>query len=103
MPSPKEFLREKLDEIMDMLDMKRCKEQMYSLTLEFPTKTIIKAFEPLLYFYIVSEYSMRPYNKRISYRNLVQYKLLQFSNENPPFGRKITKLVRKWDSKNAGN
>lgn len=103
--SIKDFIKnssacDKLDEIMDMLNMKGLKNK-FIFDSEFPTKTIINAFEPLLYFYIVSEYSMRPYNKRISYRNLVQYKLLQFSNENPPFGRKITKSVREWDSKNA--
>jgi len=90
---------EKLDEIMDMLDLKSVKNKC-KFDPDFPTKTIIKAFEPLLYFYIVSEYSMRPYNKRVFYRNLVQYKILQFANENPPFGRKIMKSVRDHDTEN---
>jgi hypothetical protein len=43
---------------------------------------------------------MRPHNKRLSYRNLVQYKLLQFSNENASFGRKIKKSTRMFDMTN---
>jgi len=81
---------DKLNEIMDMLQMKGIKKK-FKFDEEFPPKMIIKAFEPILYFYIVSEYSMRPHNKRILYRDLVHYKLLQFSNENASFGRKIRK------------
>lgn len=83
---------DKLDEIMDMLQMKGIKKK-FKFDEEFPAKIIIKAFEPLLYFYIVSEYSMRPHSKRIFYRDLVHYKLLQFSNENASFGRKIKKSI----------
>lgn len=90
---------DKMNEIMDMLQMKGIKKK-FNFDKEFPAKTIVKAFEPLLYFYIVSEYSMRPHNKRLSYRNLVQYKLLQFSNENASFGRKIKKSTRTFDMTN---
>jgi hypothetical protein len=90
---------DKMNEIMDMLQLKGIKKK-FKFDEDFPPKTIIKAFEPLLYFYIVSEYSMRPHNKRLSYRNLVQYKLLQFSNENASFGRKIKKSTRMFDMTN---
>ena len=90
---------DKMNEIMDMLQMKGIKKK-FKFDEEFPPKIIIKAFEPLLYFYIVAEYSMRPHNKRLSYRNLVQYKLLQFSNENASFGRKIKKSTRNFNFKN---
>jgi len=90
---------DKMNEIMDMLQLKGIKKK-FKFDEDFPPKTIIKAFEPLLYFYIISEYSMRPHNKRLSYRNLVQYKLLQFSNENASFGRKIKKSTRMFDMTN---
>lgn len=89
---------DKLNEIMDMLQTKGVKKKI-KFDDGFPPKIIIKAFEPLLYFYIVSEYSMRSHNNRMFYRNLVQYKLLQFSNENPPFGRKVKKSIRNFDFK----
>jgi len=90
---------DKMNEIMDMLQLKGIKKK-FKFDEDFPPKTIIKAFEPLLYFYIISEYSMRPHNKRLSYRNLVQYKLFQFSNENASFGRKIIKPTRMFDMTN---
>ena len=37
---------------------------------------------------------MRSHSKRMFYRTLVQYKLLQFSNANSQFGRKIFKSIK---------
>ena len=86
-------ITDKMDEISDMLHMK-CLSRKFVFDEDFPEKKILEAFDGLLYFYLLSEYSMRSHSKRMFYRTLVQYKLLQFSNTNSQFGRKIFRSIK---------
>lgn len=86
-------ITDKMDEISDMLHMK-CLSRKFVFDEDFPEKKILEAFDGVLYFYLLSEYSMRSHSKRMFYRTLVQYKLLQFSNANSQFGRKIFKSIK---------
>jgi hypothetical protein len=94
-------LDDKYDQIVDMLQIKGI-HKLFKFDEKFPIKTIVKAFEPVLCFYLISEYSMRNYNKKTFYRNLVQYKILYFYNKNPRFGHKILKSERIINPKTGG-
>ena len=56
---------------------------------DFPKDVLIDAFTPILYNYLMSEYSLLSTRKRWEKRCIMKYMLYKFVNNNPTFGRKI--------------
>ena len=87
---------EKYEYIRDILSiyLKKFKPKLkMSLHNNFPKKILVTAFEPILYNYLVSEYSLLSPHKRWEKLCLMKYMLYKFVNNNPAFGRK--KIITK--------
>lgn len=80
---------EKCDYIHDILSMKYYYK---SLTIHeyFPKDILAKAFEPILYNYLLAEHSLLSPQKRWKKKCIMKYMLRKFIDENPTFGRKQT-------------
>ena len=82
---------EKCDYIRDILSiyLKKFRPKLkMSIHDDFPKKILSEAFQPILYNYLISEYSLLPGCKRWEKLCLMKYMLYKFVNNNPAFGRK---------------
>ena len=87
---------EKCEYIRDILSiyLKKFKPKLkMSIHDNFPKKILVTAFKPILFNYLVSEYSLLPAHKRWENLCLMKYMLYKFVNNNPAFGRQ--KIISK--------
>ena len=80
---------EKCDYIHDILSMKYCYKSLL-IHEYFPKDILAKAFEPILYNYLLAEHSLLSTQKRWKKKCIMKYMLRKFIDENPTFGRKQT-------------
>ena len=80
---------EKCDYIRDILSL-QTPGQCLIIDSDFPKDILIDAFTPILYNYLLSEYSLLSSDKRWKNRCIMKYMLYKFIDNNSTFGRKIT-------------
>lgn len=80
---------EKCDYIHEILSMKYYYKSLF-IHEYFPKDILAKAFEPILYHYILAEHSLLSTQKRWKKKCIMKYMLRKFIDENPTFGRKQT-------------
>jgi len=80
---------EKCEYIYEIMHI-HLKKGVNKLTIddEFPKDVLIKAFDPILYNYLLSEYSLISSQKKWQKRCIMKYMLYKFVENNPLFGRK---------------
>ena len=80
---------EKCDYIDDILSMKYYHRHLV-IDDDFPKDILVKAFEPILYNYLLAEHSLLSTHKRWKKRCIMKYMLRKFIDNNITFGRRKT-------------
>tara|TARA_E500000178_G_scaffold345718_1_gene396075 strand:+ start:6860 stop:8116 length:1257 start_codon:yes stop_codon:yes gene_type:complete len=80
---------EKCDYIYDILSMKYYHRYLV-IDDDFPKDILVKAFEPILYNYLLAEHSLLSTHKRWKKRCIMKYMLRKFIDNNITFGRRKT-------------
>lgn len=90
-------IEDKYVEIRDMLTLKFIRKKIV-IEPGFPEKPLVKAFEPFLRDYLISQYSLRHLDKKWLSSCLLKYKLFKFYQKNPSFGRKVVQFTHKHET-----
>ena len=81
------------DSIREMLEL-RCFRKTIKVSVDFPKDILVKALKPYIYFYLVSNYSLRSSEKQWEYHMIMKKSIFHFFKINSQFGRKKIKIVK---------
>lgn len=79
--------------IREMLEL-RCFRKTIKVTVDFPKDILVKALKPYIYFYLISNYSLRSSEKQWEYHMIMKKSIFYFFKINSQFGRKKIKIVK---------
>lgn len=64
---------------------------------DFPRGILVKALKKYVFFYLISEYSLRSADRQHQYFNVLKASLFAFFDKNPTFGRKLSRRIENID------
>ena len=79
--------------IREMLEI-RCFRKVINIPIDFPKDILVKALKPYIYFYLISNYSLRSSEKQWEYYMIMKKSIFHFFKINLQFGRKKIKIVK---------
>lgn len=79
--------------IREMLEL-RCFRKVINIPIDFPKDILVKALKPYIYFYLISNYSLRSSEKQWEYYMIMKKSIFHFFKINLQFGRKKIKIVK---------
>jgi hypothetical protein len=81
------------DSIREMLAIK-CFRRTIKVVDDFPKDILVKALKPYIFFYLISNYSLRSSEKQWEYYMIMKKSILHFFKINSQFGRKKIKIKK---------